>query len=124
MGLIKEYKIYGDALFEHKPTIRALLLHFFYNKFINNERSKVSVYREKASFQDPNKLLEGIETKHVAIIIDGQVKELIRLQSHAADILLSKNAKFVEFDPQKISVKKGTEYKNSKFVVEEIDEKD
>lgn len=124
MGFKKEYKIYGDALFEHKPTIRSLILHIFYNKFIHKERAKVSVYRENAHFQDPNKILDGIQTKHVAIVIDGKVKELIRLQSNAADILLTKGAKFIEFDPEKIQVKKGTEYKNSKFVVEEKVEKD
>jgi hypothetical protein len=124
MGFRKEYKIYGDALFEHKPTVRSLILHIFYNKFINKERSKVSVYREKASFQDPEKLLEGIETKHIAIVLDGKVKELIRLQSHAADILLSKGVKLIEFDPAKVKVKKGTEYKNSKFAVEDKNEED
>lgn len=123
MGFRKEYKIYGDSLFEHKPTIRSLVLHIFYKKFIESERAKVSVYRENASFTDPNKLLEGIETKHIAIVIDGKVKELIRLQSHAADILLSKKAKLVEFDPEKVQVKKGSEYKDSKFV-EDTDEKD
>lgn len=124
MGFKKEYKIYGDALFEHKPTIRSLILHIFYNKFINKERAKVSVYRENASFQDPEKLLQGMQTKHVAIVLDGKVKELIRLQSNAADILMTKGAKFIEFDPEKVRVKKGTEYKNSKFVEENIDEKD
>ncbi len=124
MGFKKEYKIYGDALFEHKPTIRSLILHIFYNKFIYKERAKVSVYRENASFQDPSKLLDGIQTKHVAIVIDGKVKELIRLQSQAADVLLTKGAKFVEFDPEKTQVTKGTEYKNSKFVMEETVEKD
>ena len=123
MGFRKEYKIYGDSLFQHKPTIRSLVLHIFYKKFIESERAKVSVYRENASFTDPNKILEGIETKHIAIVIEGKVKELIRLQSHAADILLSKKAKLVEFDPENVQVKKGYLYKDSTFV-EDIDEKD
>lgn len=122
MGFRKEYKIYGDALFEHKPTIRSLILHIFYNKFINNERAKVSVYRENASFQDPNKLPDNIETKNIAIVVDGTVKELIRLQKNAADIMLTKGAKFIEFDPEEIQIKKGTSYKNSKFIVEENNE--
>jgi hypothetical protein len=123
MGFKKEYKIYGDMLFQHKPTIRSLLLYMFYSKFIKRERTKLPVYREDAEFKDPDKILEGIETKYIALVSEGNVKELIRLQKFAADILLDKKTKLVEFDPQKTMVKKGMTYKNNKFVEEEPDEK-
>jgi hypothetical protein len=123
MGFKKEYKIYGDMLFQHKPTIRSLLLYMFYSKFIKRERTKLPVYREDAEFKDPDKILEGIETKYIALVSEGNVKELIRLQKFAADILLDKKTKLIEFDPQKTMVKKGMVYKNNKFVEEEPDEK-
>jgi hypothetical protein len=124
MGFRKEYKIYGDLLFEHKPTIRSLILHKLYGKFMNKERAKLSIYRENAEFVDPEKLLRDIETKYVALVINGEVKELIRLQKHAADILLSKKTKMVEFNPEETVVKKGMLYKENKFVDGEPDEKD
>lgn len=124
MGFRKEYKIYGDLLFQHKPTIRALMLHFFYSKFIKRERTKLPVYRENAEFQDPDKSLEGIETKYIALVSDGKVAELIRLQTYAADILLSKKTKLIEFDPENILVKKGMLYKENKFIDGELIEKD
>jgi hypothetical protein len=123
MGFRKEYKIYGDLLFEHKPTIRSLILHKLYGKFMNKERAKLSIYREDAEFVDPEKLLRDIETKYVALVVAGEVKELIRLQKHAADILLSKKTKMVEFNPEETVVKKGMFYKENKFVDGEPDEK-
>lgn len=122
MKFKKEYKIYGDMLFEHKPTIRSLVLHILYNRFINKERAKLSVYREDAKFIDPNRNLENIETKYIAIVSDGKVKELIRLQKHAADILLSKKIKLVEFNPEEVHVKKDMLYKDGKFVDGEASE--
>jgi hypothetical protein len=92
MGFKKEYKIYGDLLFEHKPTIRSLLLHVLYNNFIKRERAKLPVYRENASFQDPSRNLDSIPTKYVAMVSEGKVEELIRLHENAATILLSASA--------------------------------
>jgi hypothetical protein len=123
MGFKKEYKIYGDMLFQHKPTIRSLLLYMFYSKFIKRERTKLPVYREDAEFKDPDKILEGIDTKYIALVSENSVKELIRLQSFAADILIDKKTKLIEFDPQKTTVKKGMIYKNNKFVDGEPNEK-
>jgi hypothetical protein len=124
MGFKKEYKIYGDLLFEHKPTIRSLLLHVLYNNFIKRERAKLPVYRENASFQDPSRNLDSIPTKYVAMVSEGKVEELIRLHENAATILLSKNTKLVEFDPENIEVRKGMKYKNGKFLVDTQNEKD
>lgn len=122
MGFKKEYKIYGDLLFEHKPTIRSLILHILYNKFINKERAKLSVYRENAQFVDPNKDLDGLEIKYIALVSDGTVKELIRLQKNTADILLSKKTKLVEYDPESVIVKKGMKHKDGKFTQEDNNE--
>jgi hypothetical protein len=122
MGFKKEYKIYGDLLFQHKPTIRSLILHILYSNFIKKERAKLPVYRENASFQDPSKNLDKIPTKYIAMVVDGKVKELIRLHENAASILMSKKTKLVEFDPQETQVKKDMEYENGKFLVENKNE--
>jgi hypothetical protein len=123
MGFKKEYKIYGDLLFQHKPTIRSLILHILYNKFINSERAKLPVYRENAMFIDPDKKSDEIVTKYIALVLEGTVKELIRLNEDSANILLSKKTKLIEFDPEKQKVTKGMVYKNGIFEKEETDEK-
>lgn len=122
MGSRKEYKIYGDMLFEHKPTIRSLILHRLYSKFIDKERAKLTVYRENAEFVDPEKLIGNIQTKYIALVSEGEVKELIRLQTSAADILLSKKTKMIEFNPEEVTVKKGMLYKENKFVEGRLNE--
>lgn len=124
MGFKKEYKIYGDLLFQHKPTIRSLIMHILYNKFINNERAKLPVYRENAMFKDPNASLDAIPTKYIALVQDGTVKELIRLHEESANILLSKKTKLVEFSPQIDKVKKGMKHADGKFYNEDPNEKD
>jgi hypothetical protein len=95
-----------------------------YNNFIKRERAKLPVYRENASFQDPSRNLDIIPTKYVAMVSEGKVEELIRLHENAATILLSKNTKLVEFDPENIEVRKGMKYKNGKFLVDTQNEKD
>jgi hypothetical protein len=119
MGFKKEYKIYGDLLFQHKPTIRTLILHMFYSRFIKKERAKLPVYRENAEFKDPEFIPENIQIKYIALVSDGEVKELIRLQKYVADIMLSKKTKLVEFDPEQSQVKKGTKYKDGQFLKED-----
>jgi hypothetical protein len=41
--------------------------------------------------------------------------EMIRVNEEAAEILLSKKTKMIEFDPKKTIVKKGMNYSNRKF---------
>jgi len=110
-------------LFQHKPTIRSLLLHILYNKFIKNERAKLPVYREDAKFIDPDVMVGSLETKYIALVLNEEVKELIRLRTYAADILLSKETKLIEFDPKEVQVKKGMLYKKNKFIDGDLDEK-
>lgn len=123
MGFKKEYKVYGDLLFQHKPTIKSLLLHILYNNFINRERAKLPVYREKANFVDPNKQFEQIDTEYIALVSEGVVVELIRLNKNTANIILSKKTKLIAFDPKEQTVKKGMQYKDAKFLGESKNEK-
>jgi catabolite regulation protein CreA len=74
-------------------------------------------------FIDPDKKSDEIVTKYIALVLEGTVKELIRLNEDSANILLSKKTKLIEFDPEKQKVTKGMVYKNGIFEKEETDEK-
>jgi hypothetical protein len=106
----RQHVVYGDSLFDHKPTLGFLVWHYFYNKFINLERHKQAIYRDKAYFLDKTISLDGISVKYLAIVIDGEVVELLKMRSETADIVLSTSPKFVEFDPEKVIVKIGMKY--------------
>lgn len=111
--MAKQQQIYGSELFQHKPTLRFLIWHYFYNKFINLERHKQSIYRQDAKFIDPEMILADINTKFLAVIKDDEVVEILRMQESAANKLIDSD-KLLEFDPSKKIIKIGMK----------IDEKD
>ena len=118
MKISNQHVIYGDALFDHKPTLKFLIWHYFYNKFINTERHKQVIYRDKAYFLDKSITLDGIEVKHLAIVIDSEVVEILKMRSETAEIIKSTSDKYVEFNPDTTFVKIGMtydgEFKNEK----------
>jgi hypothetical protein len=62
----------------------------------------------------------------LAIVREGTVKEMIRLNESTADLLLMTKTKLVKFDPTETIVKLGMNYSNKKFyeVGEGQDEKE
>lgn len=118
MKLGKEIKIYGDLLFAHKPTIRSLVINYLYSKFVKREKHKLPVYRENATFVDKSLVLKDLEVATIAIVIDNEVVEIIRMQQRAAKFLMDDAADLVEFDPESILVKKGMKFNGETFVNE------
>lgn len=59
---------------------------------------------------------ENKEIFYLAVVIDGEVFEVMRAEKNLADILIS-NPEFIIFDPNKDEVKIGMDYKDSKFVM-------
>jgi hypothetical protein len=110
MKVKRQHVVYGDSLFDHKPTLRFLIWNHFYNKFINLERHKQVIYRDKAYFLDKSITMEGLEVKHLAIVIDSKVVEILKMKSETADIVKSTSKKFVEFNPEITIVKIGMVY--------------
>jgi hypothetical protein len=49
---------------------------------------------------------------------------MIRVNEEAAEILLSKKTKMIEFDPKETIVKKGMSYSNKKFTEEVKNDKE
>lgn len=57
----------------------------------------------------------GIEINHIAIVIDGEVQDVIRAQNKMAAMILS-DPEFVFFDPKDTKIKIGFKYKDGKFI--------
>ena len=111
----KGYRIYGDLIQQHRPTIRSLILDILYKKFIKREKAKLSIYREDAKFQTPEQGPNGIPAKFLAVVIDNKVVDLLKMHPNAARNLLSEKSVVVEYDPSKIMLKIGMTYsENSK----------
>lgn len=110
MKISKQHVVYGDALFDHKPTLRFLIWNYFYNKFIDRERHKQAIYRDKAYFLDKSIDIDGLEVKYLAIVVDFEVVEILKMRSKTADIIKSVSSQFVEFNPETTIVKIGMKY--------------
>jgi hypothetical protein len=62
--------------------------------------------------------------KYIALVSDGKVVEMIRVNEEASKTILAKKTKMVEFDPSLTMVKKGMIYKNNTFTESEVDDKE
>jgi len=59
--------------------------------------------------------MAGIEINHIAIVIDGEVQDVIRAQNKMAAMILS-NPEFVFYEPKETTVKIGFKYQDGKFI--------
>lgn len=114
----KEKKVYGDTLRDFRPTIRTLILQILEQKLFNLRRKKQSIYNDGALFRPQPDILRHMPLKYIALVNNGLVVEMIRVNEEAAKILLSKKTKMLEFDPKTTIVKKGMKYEGKKFVEE------
>jgi len=120
----KEKKIYGDAIKDFRPTIRTLIVQILEQKLFNLRRKKQSIYNEGAVFRPEADRLRFMPLRYIALVNDGVVVEMIRVNEEAAEILLSKKTKMIEFDPKQTIVKKGMNYSNKKFTEEAKNDKE
>lgn len=114
----REKRVYGDAIKDYRPTIRTLIVQILEQKLFNLRRKKQSIYNQGAVFRPETDRLKSMPLKYIALVNDGKVVEMIRVNEEAAEILLSKKTKMIEFDPKKTIVKKGMSYSNRKFIEE------
>ena len=119
----KEKKVYGDALRDFRPTIKTLVLQLLEQTLFNLRRKKQSIYNEGSVFTPEPDRLKHMPLKYIALVNEGVVVEMIRVNQEAAAILLSKNTKMIEFDPRASIVKKGMKYVGKKFIEDTPDDK-
>lgn len=116
----KDRQVYGDLIYQYKPTIKTLLLGILQEKFFNLKRTKEDFYVDQAAFVPKEDLIGQLPLKYLAIVSEGEVVEMIRLNEDTAKAMLSKKTKLVEFDPTTTIVKKGMVFANKKFVEKQI----
>jgi hypothetical protein len=79
--------------------------------------------KKKVSFVDQDAELvrknpPGMNINYLAIVVDGEVKEVIRAEDDMAAIMLAK-PKIIKFDPAIDAVKIGTKFLRGKFAKDE-----
>jgi len=125
MPFKKKKQIYGDLIKEFRPTITSLLLEILKQKLFNLKRTKQTIYNPGSVFIPETDKFSYLPLTYLALVQDGVVVELIRVNIESAKILMSKKTKFVEFDPKETVVKKGMTYSNKTFIEsQENDKKD
>lgn len=95
-----------------KVTTLDLLKRYLALKVEKMSGVKKSVINPNVS---PLDQMSGIEINHIAIVIDGEVEDVIRAQNRMAAMILS-NPEFVFFEPSETTVKLGFRYQDGKFI--------
>jgi len=116
MSKTKRKEIYGDLIYQYKPTIRSLLMDILQEKLVSMRMSKESPIREGAVFTPQADALGALPLRYLALVERGRVVEMIRINEHTAEWLLSDEVQLVPFDPKDVVVQKGMTYKDSKFL--------
>jgi len=119
----KEREAYGDLIYQHKPTIRALLIGILQEKFFNLKTAKEAFYVDTATFVPKEDIIGQLPLKYIAVVHNNEVAEMIRLNEDTAKLILSKKTKLVEFDPTTTIVKKGMLYSDKMFLENKADKR-
>ena len=114
MGFKKDYEKYENLLQDYRPTIRSFLFDLFLKKFVEKNRHKEKLVDPEKSLNV--KYLFPDNLVYIALIQDGTVKEMIRIDKQTAEILSSDLTEFVFFDNNSQTVKPGMKYKNGEFL--------
>jgi len=97
---------------KHKDGVRQLTTMDVLKDFFNKKRKykiKTSLKSEAIPPAPP-----GSKINHLAIILDGEVQEIMRAQNRLTALLLSKPL-IIEFDPEEIRPEVGWLYSDGKF---------
>lgn len=121
MRLKKKY-VYGDLVKEFRPTIRSVLLQLLQEKLFTIKRTKQSIYNEGSVFIPQTDKFAHLPLTYMALVQDGVVVEMIRVNVDSAEVLSSKETEFIEFDPKEVVVKKGMSYTGGTFTENSADE--
>lgn len=117
MSTRKELRLYGDLIYQHKPTIKTILLKFLTDYFVKKNRHRRSAYIDERPLDDVvREQITMPEMAHFAIVKNNIVEEIIVVNQAIADTLRYKKIKFIEFSPTSELVYRGMPFENGKFV--------
>jgi hypothetical protein len=114
----RDLQIYGDLIYEYKPTIRSLLMEMLQQKLFNMRVQKEDPSVPGAVFRPQQDELRNLPLKYLAIVENSSVVEMIRINENTAGWLLKDGVSLVEFDPKEVVVNKGMTYDGKGFVFE------
>lgn len=117
MATKKEIEVYGGHVFDYKPTLGSLLYQILQEKLFRIKRSKLSAYQEQARFRPEEDRLKDLPLAYIAVVQDGVVKEMIRINEETAGLIMSDESTLVEFNPRRMVVQKGMLYVDGKFEI-------
>lgn len=110
----KAYRIYGDLIYKHRPTIRSMIIELLYSKIMEKKIEKKVVYRPGQTFESLKE--QQYKTRSIAVVSsEGIVVEILKINELAADFLLNKDNSLIEFNPEEILVKRGLVYNGEGF---------
>lgn len=121
MATRKELKIYGDLLYQHKPTIRSILLQLLINYFAKRNRQRRPVNIDNVSLEQKIKEdnifnLPEHKINHFAIVSNKVVEQVIIVNPEIAELLKKRGTKIIWFDQNTDPVEKGTQFVDGKFL--------
>jgi hypothetical protein len=112
----KSQEIYGDFLYEYRPTVSSLLKQYLEAKIAKERLVKESPKRDGAIFRPHEDILKSLPLKYIAVVKDNTVVEMIRVNEQTADILLDPSVSLVGFNPEEVVVQIGMICVDGNFV--------
>jgi hypothetical protein len=116
MAKKKEKNIYGEYLYDYKPTVGSLLREYLQERLSNVRRVKESPIQPGAIFRPQEDVLKNLPLQYIAVVKDSVVEEMIRVNVKTAEVLLSENVQLVAFNPQEVVVQLGMICKDGEFL--------
>lgn len=104
----------------HKVTTLDLIKRYLNLKINKMTKGKVSVSDPNISLLDQ---MKNIEVNHIAIVIDGEVQDVMRAQNKMAAMLLS-DPQFILFDPAKTKVGLNYGYRDGQFIEPKVEDEE
>lgn len=127
MATKREIQLYGDLIYQYRPTIRTLIANFLMQKLKKDSKFRKPVDIGNKKLEDilaESKEAEAVQQvmpNYFALVVDDTVEELIVVNDYIASLLSNENAQIVPFDYSETPVSIGDKYIDNAFVLGDND---
>lgn len=99
-----------------RRSVAQILQEWLVMKLLSHKVAKHSVYA-RHMYKNPEiaTAIEERELRYIALVYDTEVVEMIRVDDLAAKMLLSKDTRFILYDPEVTEVQKGMRFLDGEF---------
>lgn len=114
----KELRLYGDLVYQHKPTIRTIVWQAMIEYFAKKNRYRKPPYINEVPLEEVISEQKGDlpMVSYFAVIRKGIVEEIIVVNYFIASLLKQRGVKFLEFNPEKERVERGMKLVDNQLV--------